>query len=133
VTKRTEANRAPGARVTASFAAKRSSLSQLGGTDGSQTHRWEGDGFEPSVPRYIGNGFVGSSELGPIYRRTAHPSSCRPRQTDRVVGRGPARHTWRVIAFGGHNIESRESFALPAAVLQPRSGYWESGSQQTFC
>jgi hypothetical protein len=33
----------------------------------------EGDGFEPSVPRYIGNGFVGSSELGPIYRRTAHP------------------------------------------------------------
>jgi hypothetical protein len=30
---------------------------------------------------------VGSSELGPIYRRTGHPSSCRPRHTDRVVGR----------------------------------------------
>jgi hypothetical protein len=30
---------------------------------------------------------VGSSELGPIYRRTGHPSSCRPRRTDRVVER----------------------------------------------
>jgi hypothetical protein len=30
---------------------------------------------------------VGSSELGPIYRRTGHPSSCRPRHTDRVVER----------------------------------------------
>ena len=29
---------------------------------------------------------MGSSELGPIYRRTGHPSSCRPRHTDRVVG-----------------------------------------------
>jgi hypothetical protein len=30
---------------------------------------------------------VGSSELGPIYRRTGHPSSSRPWHTDRVVGR----------------------------------------------
>jgi len=30
---------------------------------------------------------VGSSRLGPIYRRTGHPSSCRPRHTDRVVER----------------------------------------------
>jgi len=30
---------------------------------------------------------VGSSEFGPIYRRTGHPSSCWPRHTDRVVGR----------------------------------------------
>jgi hypothetical protein len=30
---------------------------------------------------------VGSSELGPIYRRIGHPSSCRPRHTDRVVER----------------------------------------------
>ncbi len=35
----------------------------------------------------IGDGFVGSSELGPIYRRTRHPSSCRRRHTDRVVER----------------------------------------------
>ena len=27
---------------------------------------------------------MGSSELGPIYRRTGHPSSCRPRHGDRV-------------------------------------------------
>src|SRR6516164_7663059 len=47
----------------------------------------EGNGFEHSVPRKIGDGFVGSSELEPIYRRTGHPSSCRPRHTDRVVGR----------------------------------------------
>jgi len=33
------------------------------------------------------NGFVGSSELGPIYRRTGHSSSYRPRHTDRLVGR----------------------------------------------
>jgi hypothetical protein len=31
--------------------------------------------------------FVGSSELGPIYRRTGHPNSCRPRRAVRVVGR----------------------------------------------
>ena len=31
--------------------------------------------------------FVVSSELGPIYRRTVIQSSCRPRQTDRVVWR----------------------------------------------
>ena len=30
----------------------------------------ERNGFERSVPRKIGNGFVGSSELGPIYQRT---------------------------------------------------------------
>jgi hypothetical protein len=30
---------------------------------------------------------VGSSELGPIYRRTGHPSSFRSRHTNRVVGR----------------------------------------------
>jgi hypothetical protein len=30
---------------------------------------------------------VGSSELSPIHRRTGHPSSIRPRHTDRVVGR----------------------------------------------
>jgi len=30
---------------------------------------------------------VGSSGLGPIYRRAGHSSSCRPRHTDRVVGR----------------------------------------------
>ena len=29
---------------------------------------------------------MGSSELGPIYRRTGHPSSYRPRHTDRFVG-----------------------------------------------
>ena len=33
--------------------------------------------------------FRGSSRLGPIYRRTGHPRSCRPRQTDRVVERRP--------------------------------------------
>jgi hypothetical protein len=32
----------------------------------------EGNGFERSVPRQIGNGLLGSSELGPIYRRTGH-------------------------------------------------------------
>ena len=30
---------------------------------------------------------MGSSELGPIYRRTGHPSSCRSRHTNRVVRR----------------------------------------------
>jgi hypothetical protein len=30
---------------------------------------------------------VDSSELGSIYRRTGHPSSCRPRHTDRLAGR----------------------------------------------
>ena len=31
---------------------------------------------------------MGSSEFGSIHRRTGHPSSWRPRHTDRVVGRG---------------------------------------------
>ena len=30
---------------------------------------------------------MGSSELGPIYRRTGQPSSCRSRHTNRVVRR----------------------------------------------
>ena len=30
---------------------------------------------------------MGSSELGPIYRRIGHPSSCQPRHTDQVVER----------------------------------------------
>ena len=50
----------------------------------------EKNGFERSVPRQIGNGFAGSSELGPIYRRTGHPSSCWSRHTNRVVGRRSA-------------------------------------------
>jgi hypothetical protein len=55
----------------------------------------EGNGFERSVPRKVGNGFVGSSELGPIYRRTGHPSSCRPRHTPiELSGGGPrSRHS----------------------------------------
>ena len=30
---------------------------------------------------------MGSSKLGPIYRRIGHPSSCQPRHTDQVVER----------------------------------------------
>ena len=42
----------------------------------------------------IGNGFVGSSELGPIYRRTGRPSGSRPRHTEscRAAVRGATTH-----------------------------------------
>ena len=79
----------------------------------------EGDGFEPSVPRWIGNGFVGSSELGPIYPRTAHPSNCRPWRTDRGVERRSEEPPLTA------RIRSRHTMATPSAVrLEPLPKTW---------
>jgi len=58
---------------------------------------------------------VGSSEFGSIHRRTGHPSSWRPRHTDRVVGRGQqarALHHLNVAPDGALEMteEEAESF-----------------------
>jgi hypothetical protein len=57
------------------------------GTESSQIRRWSGMDSNVQFRARSANGFVGSSELEPIYRRTGHPSSRRPRRTGRVVGR----------------------------------------------
>jgi predicted metal-binding membrane protein len=57
---------------------------------------------------------VGSSELGPIYRRTGHPLSCRPRHTDRVIGRRS--EEWPLTA----RIRRRQTTAALSAVRAHR-------------